>query len=97
MPLHSILKREDNMGFLLPPSIIVLLIMLAAIFVTCMAYAVHKTFGFGTDGDGFRPMSVEQMEYMAEVRIRNMEHLEVEGRRAWGGKMPRREGEVVYD
>jgi hypothetical protein len=95
MAPHHFVKRDD--GLLIPPGLIVLLIMIAAIFVTCMAYAVHKTFGFGTDGNGFKPMSVAQMDYMAEVRVRNMEHLEQEGRRAWAGRSQRREGEVVYD
>jgi hypothetical protein len=97
MPLH-LLKRDDgNMGFALPPSIIILLIMIGALILVCMGYAIHKTFGFPTDGNGFKDMSVAQMDYMAEVRIRNMEHLEQEGRRAWAGKKPIGRGEVVYD
>jgi hypothetical protein len=96
-PHHTLLKREDNMGFLLPPTIIVLLIMLASGFCVAMGFAIHSAFGFGSDGNGFKPMSVEQQSYLAEVRIRNMEHLEREGRAAWGRGGGRREGEVVYD
>ena len=69
--------------------------MLAAVCVTCLAYAIHKTFGFGYNGNSIKPMSVEQMEYMAEVRVRNMDALAREGRLAWhAGKM--RGNETVY-
>jgi hypothetical protein len=97
MPLHLVKRSDDNLGFAMPIGAIIILILVGALLVVCMGYAIHKTFGFPTDGNGFKDMSVAQMDYMAEVRIRNMEHLEQEGRRAWGGKRPIGQGEVVYD
>jgi hypothetical protein len=96
-PIHSFAKR-DNMGFELPPTIIVLLIMIAAGFVVCMGFAVHNAFGFGDNSNQPKPMTVEQMEYMAEVKVRNLEALQREGRH-WQGSSKRRMGdsEVVYD
>ena len=92
--MHQFAKRDDT-EFLLPKPIIVLLIMLASCAATCLGYAVHKLLGFREDGNGFKPMSVAQMEYMAEVRVRNMDALAIEGRLAYGqGK--RREAETVY-
>jgi hypothetical protein len=92
---HSLLKRADDNGFELPTPVIVLLIMIAAGFVVCMGFAIHSAFGFGPDNNKPKPMTVEQMEYMAEVKIRNLEALEREGRHARGGK--RRMSGVVYD
>lgn len=85
------------MGFTLPPSIIILLIMLAASFLVCMGFAIHSAFGFGTDPNQPKPMSVEQMEYMAEVKVRNLEALQREGR-SWMSTGKRRVGdsETVY-
>jgi hypothetical protein len=96
------------MGYEIPPTVIVLLIVLGALFVVCMGYAVYSTFGFTQNGDGIKSMSVAQMEYMAEVRVRNMMALEYEGRAARGygrrdgGKgraadvQAERDGDVVY-
>jgi hypothetical protein len=94
-PTMSHLLKRDN-GFEMPTPVIVLLIMVAAGFVVCMGFAVHSAFGFGTDNNKPKPMTVEQMEYMAEVKIRNLEALEREGRHAKGGGMRRMSG-VVYD
>ncbi|KAH8728607.1 hypothetical protein GQ44DRAFT_608512 [Phaeosphaeriaceae sp. PMI808] len=74
------------MGFSLPPTVIILIIMIGACMLTCLGYAVHKIWGFGEDSNGFRPMSVAQMEYMAEVRVHNLQVLENESRLARGGK-----------
>lgn len=103
--MHHLLKREDaNMGFLFPPAVITLLICLGAGFLVCVGYAIHSAFGFGPDNNRIKPLSAEQMEYMTEVRVRNMMALEFEGRKAWeagraarSGPSGRREGEVVYD
>lgn len=68
-----------------------------------MGYAIHQAFGFGPDNNRIKPLSAEQMEYMAEVRVRNMMALEHEGRKAWGEERERERrsgpsrGEVVYD
>lgn len=74
---HHFAKREE--GYLIPKPLIVLLIMMGAIFVVCMGYAIHATFGFGNNPNRLRPLSPEQQEYMAEVRVRNMEGLMHEG------------------
>lgn len=100
--MHTLLKRDDaNMGFLFPPAVITLFVCLGAGFLVCVGYAVHSAFGFGPDNNRLKPLSAEQMEYMAEVRVRNMMGLEHEGRKASGmgraGPSGRREGEVVYD
>lgn len=96
--LHQLLKRDDNMGFLLPPAVIVLLVLIGSGFLVACGYAVHSAFGFGTNPNGIKPMSAEQMTYMAEVRVRNAMALEHEGRRAWGrDRGSRRTAEVVYD
>ncbi|OAL03981.1 hypothetical protein IQ06DRAFT_195859, partial [Phaeosphaeriaceae sp. SRC1lsM3a] len=81
---HHLLKRDDNMGFELPPALIILLILIGAGFLVACGFAIHSAFGFGPNPNRIKPMSAEQMEYMAEVRIRNMTCLEQEGRRTWG-------------
>lgn len=98
MSLHTLSKRDDD-EFLLPKPIIVLLIMIGAIALTLLGYAIHSAFGFGQDNNGVKPMSVAQMEYMAEVKVRNLEALAREGRSyekesRMGGRI--REGESVY-
>jgi hypothetical protein len=99
-PTHHLLKRASDMGYDIPPTVIVLLIMFASLCVVCLGYATHKLLGFGTDGNGFKHITVEQMEYMAEVRVRNMASLQYEGRkaRAEGDGQGRKgtEREVVY-
>jgi hypothetical protein len=41
-------------------------------------------------------MSVAQMEYMAEVKVRNLEALAREGRVAWHEGRRRRDNETIY-
>lgn len=94
--IHHLLKRDDNMGFLLPPALIILLILLGAGFLVACGFAIHSAFGFGPDPNRFKHMSAEQMTYMAEVRVRNAMALEHEGRKGWG-RGSRRTGDVVYD
>ncbi|KAF1944362.1 hypothetical protein EJ02DRAFT_452479 [Clathrospora elynae] len=86
-------KRDSE--YIMPKPIIVLLIMLGAGLLVCMGFAIHATFGFKNDGNGFKPMSPEQMEYMAEVRVRSVSHLMHEGARSQrhGGK---NSGETSY-
>ena len=69
--------------------------MLAAGFVVCIAYAVYSM--FVPKGHGVGQMSNEQMEYMAEVRMRNMDGLMKIGRRNLDGERGMRRGDVVYD
>lgn len=90
----SPLTKRDA-GYAIPEGAIIILILLSAGLLVCMGYAIHKTFGFRRNPNEFRHMSAEQQEYMAEVRVRNMQGLMVEGARSQKGG-PRR-GEVVYD
>jgi hypothetical protein len=86
-------KRADE--YLSPKPVIVLLIMLGAGLLVCMGFAVHSTFGFKRDGNDVKEMSPEQMEYMTQVRVRNMGRLMAEGARSHGhGK---RRDNMVYD
>lgn len=74
---HHFAKRDEE--YLLPKPVIVLLIMLGALLVVCMGFAIHSVFGFAKDGNGLKPMTNEQQEYMAEVRARNMDALAYQG------------------
>jgi hypothetical protein len=85
------LVSRDNAGYALPFFVIVLIIIFAALCFVICGYAIHRTFGFTGDGNGFKPVSPAQATYMAEVRIRNMDNLAYEGRRSqWArhGKGP---------
>ncbi|KAH6614343.1 hypothetical protein C7974DRAFT_276231, partial [Boeremia exigua] len=73
--------RGDN-DYVLPYTVIVLLIILGALCLVICGYAIHRTFGFGDEGHDFQHISAEQATYMAEVRIRNMNTLAYEGRRS---------------
>lgn len=75
--MAPLVKRDDE--FLMPKPVIVLLIMVGAIFLVCCGYAIHSAFGFGNDVNKIKPMTNEQQEYMAEVRVRNMDALAYEG------------------
>lgn len=82
---------RDYAGYALPPFVIVLIVVFAALCLVVCGYATHRTFGFRKNGNGFKPVSAAQATYMAEVRIRNMDHLAYEGRRSqWArnGKGP---------
>ena len=69
------LEKRDNMGFLIPPSAIVLLVMLGAGCLVCCGYAVWRLMEGSEGATGFKPRTVEQEQYMADVRTRNMEAL----------------------
>jgi hypothetical protein len=88
------LVKRDSSEYLLPKPVIVILIMLGSGLLVCVGFAIHSTFGFRPDGNDSKQMTPEQMEYMTEVRVRNMERLMAEGAKYHSG--PRR-GEVVYD
>lgn len=72
-------KRDDTV----PPEAVVILVMLGALAVVFLGYAVHRLWGFREDGNGHKPRSVEQEQYMADVRMRNVDILarEVRGSR----------------
>ncbi|KAF2817254.1 uncharacterized protein BDZ99DRAFT_431209 [Mytilinidion resinicola] len=69
------LHKRDNMGYAIPPSLIVLICMLGAGICVCLGFAVHSQF-FGTSSNELKSMSPEQMDYMREVRERNMAALQ---------------------
>jgi hypothetical protein len=74
-------KRADEEYFV-PKPILVLLVIILALFFWAIGYAVHSTFGFGPNPNVYKPLKVEQMEYMAEVRVRNMDSLAYEAAQA---------------
>jgi len=64
----------------IPYTVIVLLVMIAAGMAVCCGFAIHSfAVGFTPDGNGFKPLSSEQADYMREVRSRNLEALQAEG------------------
>ena len=66
----------------IPNIIIVLLAMIGACAALCCGYAIHSfAVGFTPDGNGFKPLSPEQADYMREMRGRNLEVLQEEGHR----------------
>jgi hypothetical protein len=73
-------KRGEE--YFAPKPVIVLLCILGAMLAWVMGYAIHRTFGFGEDPNQFKHITVEQMEYMAEVRVRNMDMLAYEGQKS---------------
>ena len=73
-------KREDT--YPLPIPAMILLIILGAGMAVCVGYAIHKTFGFRSSGNGVKNISAEQMEYMTEVRGRNFRGMMKEGERS---------------
>jgi hypothetical protein len=77
-----VIAPRDNAGYALPFSVIVLIVIFGALALVICGYAVHRTFGFTNDDNGFKPVTVAQAEYMAEVRVRNMDSLAYEGRRS---------------
>ena len=73
--MPALVKRSDTE---IPPELIVLIVMIAAAFLVCCGFAIHKAFGLD-DGNTFKPMSQEQEQYMVDVRMRNLKMLEYEG------------------
>ncbi|KNG51724.1 hypothetical protein TW65_01121 [Stemphylium lycopersici] len=76
------LTKRENSEYILPKPVIVLLIILGSGLAVCMGFAVHATFGFKESGSRMKSASAAQMEYMAEVRVRNMGSLMAEGKRS---------------
>jgi hypothetical protein len=81
MPAMAFEKR-DNMGYAIHPSLIVLLILLAAAALVTCGYAVNRLVGIEESPNGFKARTVEQDDYMREVRSRNVDGLMSEGKRA---------------
>lgn len=81
MPAMAFEKR-DNMGYALHPVVIVLLILLGALGLVVCGYAVNRLLGIEDSSDGFKARTVEQDDYMREVRSRNVNGLMSQGRRS---------------
>jgi hypothetical protein len=86
-PAHmaSLMKRQDD-EYAIPKMAIVILCMLGAVVALVMAFAASRLF-MSESTDGIRPYPVEQHEYMAEVRTRNLDILEGEARRSMYGRV----------
>lgn len=83
------LQKRDNMGYAIAPSLIILLILLASAAIVTCGYAVHRLMGLSEPDNAYKPRSVEQEDYMREVRSRNIEALMSEGRRAFRARESR--------
>ena len=80
--MSSILKREGDSGeYAIPKMAIVVLCMLGSGVLLVMGYAASRLF-MSDDTDGIKPLPVDQHEYMATVRARNLDILEAEARRS---------------
>ncbi|KAF2120256.1 hypothetical protein BDV96DRAFT_642099 [Lophiotrema nucula] len=71
-------EKRDNMGYAIHPSLIVLLIMLGAALLVAMLAGMIRMYFPAEEGMTFP--SNEQMEYMREVRERNLADLMATGR-----------------
>lgn len=74
------LEKRDNMGYLIPPLVIVLLVVLGAFLLAISGYAVNRLLGITEAPNGYRARTVEQDDYMREVRHRNLNGLIGKGR-----------------
>ncbi|KAJ5030146.1 hypothetical protein PSV08DRAFT_359306 [Bipolaris maydis] len=93
-----LIKREE--GYVLPKPVIILLIIIGAGLLVCVGFAIHSSFGFRPSGNGMKNMGAEQMEYMTEVRGRNLAGMMAQGQRSQmeaPGPRGMRRGESVYD
>lgn len=84
-PTNNLMKREGE-DFFLPKILMVWFVVLCALVGTLLAYAIHRVWGLGTDGNSSKELSPEQHAYMGEVRMRNLRAMEEEARRARYGK-----------
>ena len=93
-----LIKRDE--GYNLPQPLIILLIILGAGLLVCVGFAIHSAFGFRTNGNGMKNFRAEQMEYMTEVRGRNLAGMMAQGQRSRMeevGSGGMRRGESAYD
>jgi hypothetical protein len=75
-------EKRDNMGFSIAPALIVLIILLASFLLVILGYATHRLLGLGPEHNSYRARTVEQDDYMREVRNRNLRGIMGEGRRS---------------
>ncbi|KAF2660021.1 hypothetical protein K491DRAFT_775033 [Lophiostoma macrostomum CBS 122681] len=73
--LRDLAKRDSNMGYAIPPTVIVLLIIFGAACVVACAFAVYQLFGNSMNAENWGVRTPEQDEYMREVRHRNVSGL----------------------
>lgn len=81
MPIMAFEKR-DNMGYPIHPLLITFFICLGIFALVVCAYAIHRLMGFENASRALASRSVEQDDYMRQVRSRNLDGLMAEGRRA---------------
>jgi hypothetical protein len=84
--MSPIMKR-DNMGYAIPPMAIVVLCLFGAGVLVVMGYAASRMFMTEDDSNAIKPLTVDQHEYMATVRARNLDVLQHEAHRSlYGGR-----------
>ncbi|KAF1952188.1 hypothetical protein CC80DRAFT_495530 [Byssothecium circinans] len=74
-------KRDEIAGFDIPPLVIVLLCMVASGILLVMCYGVAR-FAFPDETQGPKEASAAQLDYMREVRARNLDGLMADGAHA---------------
>ncbi|KAF1963324.1 hypothetical protein CC80DRAFT_486719 [Byssothecium circinans] len=82
------LTPRDNMGYAIHPAGIVVLCILGSGVLVFILFGMFRFYGQPNANEGtYRPMTVEQMSYIKDVRDRNLEELAYEGRKGmFGGK-----------
>jgi hypothetical protein len=74
MPAIHFDKRDDD-GYVIPKGAIVVLVILGSGLLVCMGYAVYHLSGGEDKSDGYKARSVEQDDYMREVRQTTLNNL----------------------
>ena len=83
----TIMKRDDE--YAIPKMAIVILCMLGSGFLIAMMYAASRLFMVDST-DGIKPISMEQHEYLATVRARNLDTLQSEAHMSmYGHRRPK--------
>ncbi|KAF1914693.1 hypothetical protein BDU57DRAFT_301596 [Ampelomyces quisqualis] len=65
------LAKRDNMGYAMPPPLIVFLCILGAGFAVCIGFAIFRFYGDSGNSDIWQKRRPDQDAYMREVRERN--------------------------
>lgn len=76
------LYKRDNMGFVIPPWAIILLVMLGGGFAICCGYAMFRFYYEPSDETKWAKRRPEQDAYMREVRERHWHEM---SKRTGGG------------
>ncbi|KAH7406918.1 hypothetical protein DE146DRAFT_411048 [Phaeosphaeria sp. MPI-PUGE-AT-0046c] len=65
------IRKRDNMGFAIAPSLIIFLVILGSGFLVCCLFAVFRFYGEEPGQHVWQKRSHEQDMYMKDVRDRN--------------------------